>query len=245
MKRRQKATWFLSGILTATLLSTSVMPAFAAAANKVIDVFTGVNVYVDDVQIDAGDTHGNPEAFVYNGTTYVAVAAVSKSLGKPVQWDGKTSSVYIGSHQSNEPAVWLSDLDYFSGTSDDKFFTMNSEQDNMGDTHHHVITWNFDRTYHLNGQYSKMTGTLYQIYKLRSSAITPGSSYLEIYGDGKLLYNVDFPEKITGFMPESFEIDLTGVLELQVKFGGGSYSIDSYSPNRSLTLSLGDCGLWV
>lgn len=235
MKRRQKAAWFLSGLVASVLLSATFLPAMAAAATQTISVITGVNVYVDDKQIDAGDLNGNPDAFIYNGTTYVAAAAVSKSLGQTVQWDGKTSSVYIGRHDGSEPAVWLADLDYFSGTKNLSFKT--SERDNLGDTHYHCITTNFDRFYKLNGNYSKLTGTLYQKYDYRSSQIPKGSR-LEIYGDGKLLYNYEFFETTAGFEPVNFSVDLTGVLELEVLF--------EYGSTYGLTLfSLGDCGLWT
>lgn len=99
MKNQKKATWFVSGVLCSAIMASSVIPAVAALVEKKLTVHTGVQVYVDDVKIDAGDTHGNPDAFIYNGTTYVAVAAVSKSLGENVKWDGDTKSVYIGKHE--------------------------------------------------------------------------------------------------------------------------------------------------
>lgn len=233
MKHRQKAAWFLSGLVTAALLSATLLPAMAAVTTQNISVTTGVSVYVNDKKIDAGDLNGNPDAFVYNGTTYVAAAAVSKSLGQTVQWDGKTSSVYIGNHDGSEPAVWLADLDYFAGT---KYLnTKTTQQDNLGQTHYHCLTGSFDRTYKLNGQYSKMTGTLYQTYDARSDIVF-NSFYLEIYGDGKLLHVINFAEDTKGYEPESFSVDLTGVLELQVKL---------HQALNSTPLSLGDCGLWT
>lgn len=85
----------LAGILMLAILSTMAIPVLAAVATKTITVETDVKVFVNDKGIDAGDTHGNPEAFVYNGTTYIAAKAVSNSLGQNVAWDGNTRSVYI------------------------------------------------------------------------------------------------------------------------------------------------------
>lgn len=241
MKRRQKLTYFLAGLMSAFLLMGAVNPAFAAMVGKTIQVFTGVNIYIDDVKLDPKDANGNPvEAFIYNGTTYLPVRAVGEAVGKTVQWDGATSSVYLGKHSSSEPAVYLSELDYFSGTSDSNFNTAASEQDNLGNTHYYCITGPFDRTYKLNGQYSAMTGTLYQTYENRSYTIRQNSC-LEIYGDGRLLHTVNFPKNTTGFEPSDFTINLTGVLELQVVlkiYNGNLFNLGTY-------LSLGDVGLWT
>lgn len=42
--------------------------------------------------------------------------AVGEAVGKAVQWEAKTSSVYIGQHKSDKPAVWLDELDYFDSS---------------------------------------------------------------------------------------------------------------------------------
>ena len=112
MKRRQKLTYFLAGLLSAVVLAGAVNPALAAMVGKTIQVFTGVNIYIDDVKLNPKDANGNPvEAFIYNGTTYLPVRAVGEAVGKTVQWEGSTSSVYLGKHASSEPAVYLSQMD--------------------------------------------------------------------------------------------------------------------------------------
>ena len=100
MKHKQSMMGFVSGILVSVLVAGTVLPAVAAGTSIWVD--SGVKVYVNDIKIDAGDTHGNPDAFIYNGTTYVAAAAVSKSLGENVKWEGSTKSVYIGKHEGSK-----------------------------------------------------------------------------------------------------------------------------------------------
>lgn len=114
MKKQWKG--FVAGILSAALIAVMVTPGLAALAGKTIQVFTGVDIYIDDVKLIPKDANGNPvEVFVYNGTTYLPVRAVGEAVGKAVQWEGKTNSVYLGKHTGEKPAVWLKDLDYFTG----------------------------------------------------------------------------------------------------------------------------------
>lgn len=229
MKRGKKAGWFISGVLTALLVMSLASPAVAALAGKMIQVYTGVNVYVDDVLIQPKDANGNPvEVFVYNGTTYLPIRAIGNALGKTVQWDAKTSSAYVGKHSSDQPAVWLKDLDYYYGDGN-RWSIKDQMKDNLGNVHEKVITVEYgsgSRVYKLNGQYTMISGTLFQDYALR---FMDSEGRLEIYGDGKLLYSATMAG---GRDPLDFTVDLTGVLELKVNYKG------AYT-------GLADCGLWT
>lgn len=229
MKKQWKG--FVAGILSAALIAVMVTPGLAALAGKTIQVFTGVDIYIDDVKLNPKDANGNPvEVFVYNGTTYLPVRAVGEAVGKTVQWEGKTNSVYLGKHTGEKPAVWLKDLDYFTGM---QFSTEATEKDNLGNMKENVILnkgtqgSTYNNVYKLNGQYSKISGTLFQRYNFRSWDY--GKAKLEIYGDGKLLYSAIMG---SGVEPIEFSVDLRGVLELKVYF-------DTYAA------AIADCGLWT
>ena len=100
MKQTHHTRSFLLGVLCAALAFSLAAPALAAAG-RMIEIFGGVKIYVDDVQLNPTDANGNPiDVFVHDGTTYLPVRAVSEALGKQVQWDGSTRSVYIGRHGS-------------------------------------------------------------------------------------------------------------------------------------------------
>ena len=160
MNRRQKATYFISGILAAVMLSTLIVPAMAAAG-KNITVYTDVNIYIDDVKLNPKDGNGNPvEAFIYNGTTYLPVRAVSEAVGKTVQWDGATGTVYLGKHTGEKPAVLLKDLKSLTGNG---YNVKTSDEDNAGNVYYNSVTPKYPsgNTYLLNGQYSKISGTYY------------------------------------------------------------------------------------
>lgn len=97
MKKLHKTRDFLAGMLAMALIVTMVAPAGAALVSKTIQVFTGLEIYVDGVKMNPTDANGKPvETFAYNGTTYVPLRAVSQSLGKNVKYDSATKRVYIG-----------------------------------------------------------------------------------------------------------------------------------------------------
>ena len=244
MKHRHQLSAFLSGVLlTSLVLGIAAFPTLASSATRVIEVFTGVRVYVDEQDLDAGDTHGNPEAFIYNGTTYVAVAAISKSLGSPVQWEGTTRSVYIGKHTGTTPAQWLFDLDYFDMGGSASLRSI--IKDNLGNEHQHTYRGNrassfpgFYRdqnnymSFKLNAQYSRLTGTMFQQYDYRTHG---GETTFYIYGDGELLWS-----GVTGrgVDPADFSVDITGVLQLTVKAAVTNEYDMGYG-------ALGEVGLWT
>lgn len=242
MKKTRTVRTFLAGVLV-TLLVVAMIPPALAAAGKTITVYPGISIYIDDQKLEPKDANGKPvEVFTYNGTTYLPVRAIAEALGKNVQWDGKTQSVYLGQHgAASTPTVWLTQMDYFAG--DQYIKTADKDQDNTGATHYNCFTNSFDRTYVLNGQYSRLSGVLYQRYERRSEK-TWGSdlNYLEIYGDGELLYSKTFESGTTGIMPIPFDVDVSGVLSLQVKLR----SVWPWTMQTNLydLLGLGDVGLW-
>ena len=242
MKRTGRAASFLCGVFCTLFVLAMIEPAFAALVGKTIQVYTGINVYVDDKLVEPKDANGNPvEVFVYNGTTYLPIRAIGNALGLPVQYESSTQSAYVGKHASDTPSAWLADMDYFSGS--EKINKSATGKDNTGATHSHCITCygydDFDRTYLINGQYSAISGVLYQPYGYRSDRVSAGSVF-EIYGDGELLYSYTFNEYTTGFKPLDFHVDLTGVLELKVRLRVPGSLSTTYS-----ALSLGDVGLWT
>lgn len=230
---------FLAGVMAAILVGNVAAPALAALVGKTIQVYTGVDIYVDDVKLRPVDANGNPvEVFVYNGTTYLPVRAVGEAVGKVVQWEGKTNSVYLGKHTGEKPAVWLEDLEYFNEKIDGYFRQENDLKDNLGNSYAHVVVTGGTvcREYMTNGQYSAISGTLFQTEAGRSPAGADNSK-IEIYGDGELLYSAEVER---GSMPIDFYVDLTGVLKLEVSVytRQNGYTSDYYG-------ALANLGLWT
>lgn len=216
------------------LLVGIMLPALAVSSGKEITVYPGVNIYIDDKKINPTDSDGKPiEAFIYDGSSYLPIEAVSKSLGKPIYWDGSTSSVYIGKHSSDKPTAWLSDMDYFDGDGL-SWYTNQTVKDNWGSEHTHTIKTSFEnynkyRIYVLNGQYSALSGTLFQTYEARTKKEVCN---VAIYGDDKLLWKADMS---SGIDPKDFYLNTTGVLKLKIEFSGYSHTG---------CVALGEVGLW-
>lgn len=208
---------FMAGILAACAI-----PAVAKDIQTTIDVaYKNIKIYADGNLVN---TNGDNEAFIYNGTTYLPVRAVGEAFNKAVEWDGSTSSVYIGTKPfiSTQPTILLEDLDYFTKTA--YIGELDSEgwiKDNTGFTHSSgFLTEGGEIQYLLNGKYKTFTGTVGIPYICRDDN---DSSIIKIYGDDKLLYTS--PVLKAGVKPANFNINVTGVLNLKIEIDG--YSIFS------------------
>ena len=198
MKHRQRRIGFVAGLLVAVSLSAAVLPALAVTVAQTLTIHTGVSVYVDDVKIDAGDTHGNPDAFIYNGTTYVAVAAVSKSLGEAVKWEDSTKSVYIGKHMNETPEIMN-----VAGKKYTNRFILGGWP---GPRHAY---------YNLDGKYDTLSFDVGHIDGSSTEA-----RVLDIILDDKVVKSI----KLTGdMMLEHHEITVTGAKQMKLILGDGGW----------------------
>ena len=98
MKFFEKAKIFISGAVAATIITTAIT-AYTSTMKKTITIdYNNVKINVDGEEIEPKDGNGRiVEPFIYEGTTYLPVRAVSQALGKRVTWDGNTKTVYISS----------------------------------------------------------------------------------------------------------------------------------------------------
>jgi len=219
MKRTQKAPWFIAGMLCTAILVNTVAPAAAALVAKTIQVYTGIEVFVDDMRIDAGETHGNPDAFAYNGTTYVAVAAISKSLGENVIWDGENQRVYIGEHEGTShylldvcPPYQYSGLNFVTQA---KATSLSMAGKKYTNGFQDVESWTERQAYalfNLNGQYSTMS-----FVKGHVDGAPMYDGRVLIYLDGELAHEFEIKAES---LPSDVEVDLTGTLSMKVVIDG-------------------------
>ena len=85
-------------IIIILLLSVTALSALARTDTKTVDIkYNNIKITLDGKQITPRDGQGNiVEPFVYNGTTYLPVRAISNALGIAVDWDASTQTVILG-----------------------------------------------------------------------------------------------------------------------------------------------------
>lgn len=213
-------------VFIAVVLAVALaIPVFAASV-MTIDVEPDVKVYVDDMPIDAGETHGNPEAFIYNGTTYIAAKGVSLSLGENVKWDGSTRSVYIGKHEGS--SYFLLDV---CPPYDGEVYREDNTVNMSGKTYFSSLTFGFQgfALFNLNGKYDTLSFDVGHIDGARMNSET-----FTIYLDGERVFTVEVaPES----MPEHYEIPLNGALQMKIESDNTSLDYASKAALANIRVS--------
>ena len=97
---------YLVGVLTIVLVLMLAIPVLGASGTLQTwyDVLVGgITIVMDGDVIEPKDANGNPvDPVIYNGTTYLPVRAIAAAVGKAVDWDGRTKTVYLGWKPSTE-----------------------------------------------------------------------------------------------------------------------------------------------
>lgn len=93
-----KLRGILAGILVLPILLMCLIFASVGSASNILETIAVDFYAVKKIIIDNVDkTPPSDQApFVYNGSTYVPLRYISEALGKPVNWDGSTGTIYIG-----------------------------------------------------------------------------------------------------------------------------------------------------
>lgn len=205
--RRQYFSGLVSGVLLAALISALAAPALALA-QQTISVHTGVDVYVDGVKIDPRDVNGNSvPVFLYNGTTYLPVRALSKALGMPIQWDGSTQTVYVGEVPGQKQYLLDVCEPYLKGG-----YETPATIQLAGKDYAHGFTLACHGGYalfNLDGQYNRLEFDL---------GYTPSHNRSEcdvnIYLDGTFVKNIRMGYED---LPQHISIPLNGALQLKIE----------------------------
>lgn len=80
-------------LTTIAVLSTSIASYANPSVKNVNVVYNNIKVVVDNIPVTIDK---NSQPLILNNKVYLPISIVSKSIGKDVQWDSKTSTVYIG-----------------------------------------------------------------------------------------------------------------------------------------------------
>jgi len=126
MINKDKIKGFIAGICASVLLCSSAV--FAESIEKTVTaVYNNIKIMIDGEEVTPKDVNGNVvEPFIIDGTTYLPVRAVASLLGKDVNWDGNTNTVYIGKMPSNKTEYQLN-TDIMNDFTDVSLVTINGK----------------------------------------------------------------------------------------------------------------------
>lgn len=193
--------------------------SFAATSSTIQVSFDKVNFWINGVNktVPSGKYNNNgtevPASFMYKGTNYLPMRMVAEMLGKEVNWDGKTSSVYVGSTKGD--GVYLSDLNPTISQS------ANSVQVNKnmllgGQVYTNGISISeyavTDIAYALDSKYKKFSGLVGLDEGIKYSNFS-NARVVTIVGDGNELARYTL---LKGSKPLEVNVDVTGVLSLKI-----------------------------
>lgn len=104
---------FAAGMLAGLMIASTVGTAGAVTAKVQKELeYRDISVSLDGVKLDLKDAKGNPvEPFMFDGTNYLPVRALSEALGLNVAWDGSTNTVVLTS-----PKTTLDDQEILVGS---------------------------------------------------------------------------------------------------------------------------------
>ncbi len=217
--KKHSVKGFLAGILFTALTLALVLPAGAALVSKTIEVFTGVTIYVDGVEMKPTDVNGNPvETFVYNGTTYVPLRAVSQSLGENVDWDGATQSVYIGERPGTKQYLltvcppYQTTGDYSTPATISMAGQKYANGFVLGETDGTDYLTSGTALFNLNGQYNTLEFDVGHI-----DGRSMGNCTLNLYLDGTLAFSTDMTPEM---LPTHYSVPLRGALQMKLETVG-------------------------
>lgn len=88
---------FISGIIFTLVIMALSGVVFATVTGTSITVYyDNIKILLNGKEIETKDINGNEaEPFIYNGTTYVPIRAVSQAFNKIVEWDADSKCVKI------------------------------------------------------------------------------------------------------------------------------------------------------
>ncbi len=226
-----KSKKLFSLILTLVLLVALSATIFGSdIIRKQIQVaYRNISLVVDGQKVPLGkDTSGNKiEPFIHNGTTYLPVRAVAEALGEDVEWDGKTSTIYVGKRLDKETFDRLNDdVKYMSSAGKTTYWN-----DKGGKTVYDIASNRYSYymyadiysgesnyiAYPINSEYKNFKAKLGWISKAKSNH---KDGVVTIYLDGEKVKS--FVLK-AGDFTRDISVDVSGALKLEIQFENTDY----------------------
>ncbi|RXZ84825.1 hypothetical protein EBB07_02055 [Paenibacillaceae bacterium] len=212
---------FLTFALFASLLGTAV------AAGKVTSINVikgGIKLFIDGKHVVPTDESGKEvEPFLYEGTTYLPLRALTNALTnneKPVTWDSKTSSIYIGQAQgpASSSVIDISQLPLHVGYSEN--ITKGSKASfHLLDkvvTPTNRFTSGVNYTYQLDNKYSELQAKLVVPYTKAGNKAKGGIQFFNVNKKGEEILLQEH-STVAGIEPLKITVDLQGIEMLRIR----------------------------
>jgi hypothetical protein len=203
-KMKERAKGFVVGVLMMALLTPVVLAANPGGVMR--EVFYDVNIVVNGT---AWSPPADMVPFISQGRTFLPVRGIAELFDVPVDWDGATMTVFIGTVPHGVP-FW-DGVPFFqrSGTA-----MTTRTLSSIGQSYANAISignrgseWS---DHALNGQFNTLTGTLGQVDGTNTTAV----STISFIGDGRELATFDIGGSDH---PRNISVDVRGVLVLRVQ----------------------------
>lgn len=228
----------LQGMITGVVIGSIIAggTVYAKSGTESIQVmYDNIKIFMDGEEVTPKDGNGQSvEPFIYNGTTYLPVRAVSNAIGKEVSWDGVEKVIYLGAKPGNVEN-WLDvcgPYQYQHGEeyrlSENKYFTMSGKKYTNGfvlEPYSDPVTTGSSKCgfalFNLDGKYNSLTFTVGHIDDTPTTNVT-----MNVYLDGIIAYTKelkydDVASKVT--------IPLNKALQMKIEFCmDGWYYVPSY-----------------
>ncbi len=202
------------GFVSGALIMGTIPAAVKTVEDYIKVSYRDIRICVDGADVN---TSGS-EPFIYNGTTYLPVRAVSETLGKPVNWDGNSSTVYIGNYSNSQGNSSFNlepyESDCFESYSDGESFMVSGVKRSNG----FIMQGTGNRPYaifNLDGQY---TGFTFNLGHVDGSYMS--DSTVKIYLDGNMVEEIEIGAED---MPQKITVPLNGALQMKITMGGYSW----------------------
>ena len=214
---RKTIKGFVAGVIFMLLLSG--ITVFATSRTETINVsFSGIRLVIHGTPTIPRDAAGNVvEPFIWQGTTFLPVRAISVALGYEVQWDGATQTVYIGAmpaqtittHLFRQPYTDIGNSRWFSVWGDERdngmvLVSFNLTSASGVGVHNNHVVFPLDMTANTVFHATLSPPTINEITKV-----------YRVYGDGRLLYTS--PIMRNAMNPIDVEVDVSGVMNLRIE----------------------------
>ncbi len=240
---KEKIKYIIIGMAIMMVFSFASKSSIAGNMKKNIEVlYSDIKLVIDGVKITPKDSNGKEvEPFIYEGTTYLPIRAISELLEEQVDWDQETKTVYIGkkpkfTNNSVRADEFIKKHEAYRGNHFNVEGPGKVEIRQKNYNYFNKVRGGFS-TYLVDGKYSKLKGVF-----LKGDQ-SEGGFILTVDGDDKKIFDGKEYLEEKGFengriergeknQPIEFEVDISEVEELKLYFGaGGIYNVEFIPSN--------------